>query len=136
MYLNQLKAFKNRLRNYNYILWEIETLEENIEELYDRLGGVRGVDPSKEPLHTVPDKDLEYKIRDIISKLDAKLSRKRGEKEEIDRILAIIETDDREAIISVYVKGNHCDKVAREHNMSPSGLKSRMDRQIKKALQQ
>lgn len=136
MQSEEVKAFKNDLRNYTFKLHEIVTLENSIEFLYDRLGGVRGVDPSKEPLHGMPNKDLEYKLRDDITKLDEKLRRKRDEIAEIDQILMRMEETVRDAVIDVYVHGKLCDKVARQQHMSPSGLKSRMDRQIKKALQQ
>lgn len=136
MQSKEVKAFKNRLRYYAFLKDEIHSLEQKIEDLYDRLGGVRGVDPSKEPMHAMPNKEVEWKVRELISKLDADLSHRLREKDEIDQILFRMETDDREAVIAVYVQGNHCDKVARQHHMSPSGLKSRMDRQIKKALQQ
>jgi len=130
----EVKAFKNRLRYYSYLAQEIKSLEEEIEELYERLGGVRGVDPSKEPLHTVPNKELEYKIRDIISKLDRDLSRKKGEKEEIDRILGKMETSLRTAVISVYVDGKTIASVASKMYLSHTGLMKRMNMEIKKAL--
>lgn len=134
MQSKDVKAFKNRLRYYSFLEDEIKSLEENIEELYDRLGGVRGVDPSKEPIHAMPNKEVEWMMREHISKLDANLSHKRREKDEIDQILFRMETSAREAVIQVYVKGNLCEKVARDQNMSPSGLKSKMNREIKKAL--
>ena len=130
----EVKAFKNRLRYYSYLTQEIKSLEDEIEELYERLGGVRGIDPSKEPLHTVPNKELEYKIRDIISKLDRDLSRKKGEKEEIDRILEKMETSLRTAVISVYVDGKTIAGVASKMYLSHTGLMKRMNMEIKKAL--
>ena len=108
----EVKAFKNRLRYYSYLTQEIKSLEEEIEELYERLGGVRGIDPSK----------------------DATLSYKRAEKDEIDRILVKMEPSACEAIKAVYIEGKLCDNVALVHHMSPSGLKDRMNKAIKKAL--
>lgn len=134
MQSNRVKAFKNELRNYNYILFEISSLEENIEELYDRLGGVRGIDPSKEPLHTVPDKDLEYKLRDIISKLDAKLSLRRAEKERVEEIMGRVEKTLSDAIFRIYVLHARTDVVAGEMFISSNGLHHRINRALERAL--
>ena len=130
----EVKAFKNRLRYYSYLTQEINSLEEEIEELYERLGGVRGIDPSKEPVHAMPNKDVEYQLRDSISRLDATLSYKRAEKDEIDRILVKMEPSAYEAVKAVYIEGKLCENVALVHHMSPSGLKDRMNKAIKKAL--
>ena len=65
----EVRAFKNELRNYTYYCSRIASLEESIEFMYDRLGGVRGVDPSKEPLHSAPSKEYEYMLRDKITNL-------------------------------------------------------------------
>lgn len=130
----EVKAFKNRLRYYSYLTQEINSLEEEIEELYERLGGVRGIDPSKEPVHAMPNKDVEYQLRDSISRLDATLSYKRAEKDEIDRILVKMEPSAYEAIKAVYIEGKLCENVALVQHMSPSGLKDRMNKAIKKAL--
>lgn len=130
----EVKAFKNRLRYYSYLTQEINSLEEEIEELYERLGGVRGIDPSKEPVHAMPNKEVEYQLRDAISRLDATLSYKRAEKDEIDRILVKMEPSAYEAVKAVYIEGKLCENVALVQHMSPSGLKDRMNKAIKKAL--
>ena len=134
MQSNQVRAFKNELRNYSFVLHEITTLENSIEFLYDRLGGVRGIDPSKEPLHTVPDKDLEYKLRDDISKLDAKLSLRRAEKERVEEIMGRVEKTLSDAIFRIYVLHARTDVVAGEMFISPNGLHHRINRALERAL--
>ena len=134
MQLKKVKAFKNRLRYYSFLKDDIHSLEQMIEDTYDRLGGVRGVDPSKEPMHSPPDKDMEYKLRDLISGLEATLGRRNAEKAEIDEILGKMETPVREAVISVYVEGNTIASVASRMYLSHTGLMKRMNREIKKAL--
>ena len=127
-------AFKNELRNYTYYHKEVARLSNRVEELYERLGGVRGIDPSKEPLHVLPDKDLEYAIRDDISRLDAKISQFTHRIKEIDEILVRIENPVRDALISVYAKGKTVDSVAMRMEISPSGVVKRFNRAIEKAL--
>ena len=82
----------------------------------------------------MPNKDVEYQLRDSISRLDATLSYKRAEKDEIDRILVKMEPSAYEAVKAVYIEGKLCENVALVHHMSPSGLKDRMNKAIKKAL--
>lgn len=130
----EVRAFKNDLRNYTYYLSRIVTLENSIEFLYDRLGGVRGIDPSKEPLHAMPNKEMEWKLRDDISKLEAKKERYEKNLAEIDQILNQIEEFTRTALKLVYIEGKRTDAVANSMLISPSGLKNRMNRAIIKAI--
>ena len=135
MQKDNVRAFKNELRNYRYYVDEVNRIGESIEEIYDRLGGVRGIDPSKEPLHTMPDKDMEYMLRDKITSLEAKKHRLEGEIKRIDRILEKMETSLRNAVEVVFIDGNTIWSVSYKMNLSPTGLKKRMNRAIEKALE-
>ena len=132
----EVKAFKNELRNYNYLCYYIETLKNSIEFCYDRLGGVRGIDPSKEPTHSMSNKELEYKLRNDIEHYESILRLKIDQKVEIDRTLDKIETPLRMAIISVYIKGNRVEDVAREMFLSHNGLYKQMNKAIMEALRE
>jgi len=129
-----VRAFKNELRNYRYYIGRAAELEDAIESLYDRLGGVRGVDPSKEPAHVLPNKEMEWKIRDDITRLDLKLTNLRNKIAEIDEILGRIEEPIRTALKLVYIESNKVIMVSSMMYLSPSGLVKRMNREIKKAL--
>lgn len=134
MQTDDVRAFKNELRNYNYYLSRIVTLANSIEFVFERLGGVRGIDPSKEPIHAMPDPDLEWKLRDQIEIYEAEKRRYEAKAGEIDQILNKMETSVREAVIEVYANGKTVMKVADKMYLSPSGLKRRIDKAIKKAL--
>ena len=134
MQREEVKAFKNELRNYTYYCSRIVSLENSIEYIYDRLGGVRGIDPSKEPTHVMPNKDLEYKLRDDIEKLEAKKKRVESQKQFVDEVLAKIENEFVEAIKKVYIEGLRMDKVCIEYNFSASGMGYRIDKAIERAL--
>ena len=134
MQSKRVRAFKNELRNYSFLLQEISRLENEIEELYDRLGGVRGVDPSKEPLHSAPNKEFEYKLRDVISKLDAKLSLRRAEKERVESVMAEVEKTLSDAIFQIYVLGEKTETVAQKMFLSPNGLHNRINKALERAL--
>ena len=132
--LESVRAFKNELRNYNYYLHRIVTLNNSIEYCYERLGGVRGIDPSREPTHSQPNKELEYKLRDDIEVYRAKLKRIEEKIEDIDEILNKIDIDSRKAIKSVYIEGKQMRRVAMEMYISHGGLQKRIDKAIKGAL--
>ena len=134
MQREEVKAFKNELRNYTYYCSRIATLNNSIEFIYDRLGGVRGIDPSKEPTHVMPNKDLEYKLRDDIEKLEAKKKRVERQKQFVDEVLAQIENEFVDAIKKVYIEGMRMDKVCIEYNFSASGMGYRIDKAIERAL--
>lgn len=134
MQKEEVGAFKNELRNYNYYLSRVKTLEASIEFLYDRLGGVRGIDPSKEPLHTMPNKEMEYKLRDDISRLDAKKARFERHLQEIDEVLNRMGNDERWGVFKVYAERKRLEDICKIFHYSPSGFRSRLERAIEEAL--
>lgn len=129
-----VRAFKNELRNYNYYLSRVVSLTNSIEWCFERLGGIRGIDPSKEPLHIVPDKDYEYKIRDDIERFEAQKKLIEAKIKDIDEILNLIENPLKWAIISIYIENKRTDSIASELYLSPHGLHSRINRTISKAI--
>lgn len=134
MQKDSVRAFKNELRNYNYYLYRVTSLENSIEFLYDRLGGVKGVDPSKEPTHSQPNKELEWKLRDDISRLETKKRIVEAKILGIDEILDLIDDPLQTAVKSVYIHGEKCIKVASDLFLSSTGLQKRMNKAIEEAL--
>ena len=128
-------AFKMDLRSYTFKKSEIKRIKDRIQGCYDRLGGVRGVDPSREPIHVLPDKDVEYAIRDQIEALGAKLRLLCDQTEYIEQTLSKMEKPLRMAIIAVYVSKESIRSVAGKMFISESGLRKRMNKAIKKALE-
>ena len=134
MQSEEVRAFKNELRNYNFYLSQERTLVNSIEFLYDRLGGVRGIDPSKEPLHIAPNKEMEWKLRDEISALDAKLSVLRAKINYIESILTKMDIDGRTAVIDVYACRHRMEDECWTYDYSPQGFNHYLNRVIKEAL--
>lgn len=130
-----VRAFKNELRNYNYYLNRVVTLKNSIEWCYYRLGGVHGIDPSKEPTHSQPNKELEYKLRDDIEQYRRKLKHTEDRIEEMNEILNSIENELRWAIKCVYVEHKPMRNVAMKLFMSHSSLQKKMDSAIRRALE-
>jgi len=130
----QVKAFKNELRNYNYYLQRETSLVNSVEFLYDRLGGVRGVDPSKEPIHAMPNKEMEWKLRDDISKLEAKLSLLRAKIAYIDQILNRMEKEQRQAVKAVFCDSHRMEDECKKYHYSPQGFNHYINKAIEGAL--
>lgn len=134
MQKKEVEAFKNELRNYNYYTSRVVTLEASIEFKYDRLGGVRGVDPSREPVHAQPNKEMEYKLRDDISKLEAEKERVERDLIHINEILNRMGNDDRWGVFKVYAERKRLEDICKVFNYSPSGYSAKLDRAIEEAL--
>lgn len=134
MQKDNVKAFKNELRNYNYYQSRVVSLGNSIEFCYDRLGGVRGVDPSKEPLHSAPNKEYEYQLREQIEVYAQKKALFEAKLKYIDEILGKMEMSLKQAVISVYAEGKQIRRVADIYYLSPMGLAKRMNKAIERAL--
>lgn len=134
MQKQEVRAFKNELRNYTYYCSRIATLNESIEFMYDRLGGVRGIDPSKEPTHSQPNKDYEYMLREQIERYEQNKALYVAKKDYIDQILSTVPNTLRGALKSVYIDGNRIDMVAIEYNLSANGLVYQMNKAIENAV--
>lgn len=130
----EVKAFKNELRNYRYYQERVRSLTDSIEECYYQLSGLKGVDPSRIPMHTAPNLEFQYKIRDSISRYEAERSRLASEIEYVDEILSRIETSLKQAVINVYINGESIEAIANQMFLSHNGLYKRMNQAIKEAL--
>ena len=85
-------------------------------------------------MHTQPDKELEYRIRDEIERYRKQKELYEAKVHEIDRILYNIENPLKTAIINVYIDGKRVDRIAGEMFLSHNGLAKRMNKAIERAL--
>lgn len=135
MQSKDVKAFKRELENYNFYVERVKALDNLIEFCYHLLGGVKGCDPSKEPIHGgVPNKDREYKIRDEITHHEKNKALTLAKIDYIDEILSRMGEEPRNQIKSVYIDGNTMNNVSRKYYISKTTLQYRIDREIKRAL--
>lgn len=129
-----VKAFKNELRNYLFYKRKITETLEAIDYHYHLLGGIKGVDPSHTPVHSPKNLDFEYDVRDKIESLNACLKRYEGKKKYLDSILCQMDEDICKATKSVYVDNRTFTSVCTEHFLSTTGLQKRINKEIAKAL--
>lgn len=135
MQSENVKAFKNELRNYNFYLTRIKKINSLIEYCYSLLPqSVHAIDYSQPVIHGAPNKDNEYRIRDDISKHEANVKSTQVKINEVDEILALMETSLKRAVIDVYVEGKRIEDIAILHHLSIGGLQYRIDKEIERCL--
>jgi len=130
-----VRAFKNELRNYNYYQSRVVTLSNSIEFLYERLGGVRGIDPSKEPLHSAPNKDYEWQIRDQIEMLVKKKDLFEKKIAYIDAVLECVDEPYVSAVRRIFAEGKNSYMVANDLHMSQNSLLYQINKALREVLE-
>lgn len=137
MLSGSVEQFKNEMRNYNYYVSMLDSLEEKLENTYYELSGVKGVRYDKIP--SAYNKELiEQKRFDLMQKIDKlenEISRLSGEIEHIDSILECIENAHiKKAIIDVYVNGCAIADICKDYCLTPAGLLYQMNKSIKETI--
>ena len=135
----EVRAFKNELMNYYVYKERITKLNNLIEYCYHMLGGIKGIDTTKEPSQShIKNLDAEYKIRDEIELHTRKIERTQNKINEIEQILNSIEALEGEwvrlATFKVFAQGYTYAKVGETYGYSPSNVRYIVNRAIKKAL--
>lgn len=130
----EMKIFKNELKNYTLYKKRVKSLDELINICYDMLSGVKAIRYDKEPTHTPPNKDREYEIREEISHHERNKARTQAKLDDIDKILNLIETDTRELIIDVYANNIPMEEFAKVRYISSVGLLYQVNKAIKEAI--
>ena len=131
----KVRTFKNELRNYSFYLQRVEALQSLINLCYEALpGNVHGVDPSRIPSMSVPNKEYEYRIRDEIERHERNKWLTEMNIKHCDEILDQIENELRTAIKRIYIEGNTMESVASKMYLSTNALQNRINRALEKLL--
>lgn len=135
----EVRAFKNELMNYYTYKERITKLNDLIEYCYHMLGGIKGVDTTKEPSQShIRNLDAEYKIRDEIELHTKKIERTQSRIDDIEQTLNKIEALEGEwvrlATFKVFAQHQTYAKVGDIYGYSPSNVRYIVNRAIKKAL--
>lgn len=135
--MNQVEAFKNELRNYNYYCSLIRKLQEKKDDLFYELTGVKSA--SLESTHNSFNESVYFNkvftLQEKIHKLDLEIERIKAQKKYITDVLKRIESKDvRMSVIEIYVQKKTVGFVAKEQNISSSGLFKQINKAINKAL--
>ena len=130
----QVRAFKNELRNYNYYVSAAKKTKEIINNYYYELSGVKACDPSRPPLHSLPDKERENRIREAISRQEKFLKLTQAKINQIDRVLSSIDNPLKSTIKDIFLKGETLTAQSCHYNLSNVGLYKKINKAIERAL--
>lgn len=130
----QVRAFKNELRNYNYYVSAAKKTKEIIDNYYYELSGVKACDPSRPPLHSLPDKERENRIRESISRQEKFLKLTQAKINHIDRVLSSIDNPLKSTIKDIFLKGETLTAHSNNYNLSNVGLFKKINKAIERAL--
>lgn len=126
-------SFKNDMRSYRAYQKRIAAMEEEMEELYRLLAGVRS--PSLEmSVHGQPDKDKEYRRRERIEECRRESAYLRESITRVDRMLARMDDEMRWACTEKFIKGRTFRSVSMEMHLSVNALNMRIIREIERVL--
>ena len=132
---DDIRQFKNELRNYKYYVSEIKFWDEMIEYRYDMLGASpRSINPAVPVQHGYPDKEFEYRTREFISLYERNRKPWCDKKYYVDKVLSLIEKPLCDDIRAVYVEGKSLVAVARPRYVVASSLRGRINRALRRAL--
>ena len=135
MQSQEVRAFKNELRNYRFYETRLRKLDELIDFCYSLLpGNVHAINYSDPITGGTPNKDREYRIRDEISRHEQNKARTQAKVDYIEEILDKMENSVKEAAISIFVEGNRTDDVAPEYHLSSNALLNRINREIERVI--
>ena len=130
----QIRAFKNELRNYNYYVSAAKKTKEIIDNYYYELSGVKACDPSKPPLHSLPNKERENHIREAISRQERYLKLTQAKIKYIDRVLDNISEPLNSTIVDIFLRGESLTAHSNSYNLSNVGLYKKINKAIERAL--
>ena len=130
----QVRAFKNELRNYNYYVSTAKKTKEIIDNYYYKLSGVKASDPSRPPLHSLPDKERENRIREAINRRERYLKLTQAKINYIDRVLNNIDDPLNSTIKAIFLNGESLTVHSDNYNLSSIGLFKKINKAIERAL--
>ena len=85
-------------------------------------------------MSSVPNKELEYRIRNEIDHHERNKSLTEAKVHYIDEILNQMETSLKQAVISIYVDGNTMESIAAKMFLSTNALQNRINKELERVL--
>lgn len=127
-------AFKRELRSYKGLVKYVGFCEDKIQYYVHMLGGYKGINLSGVRVNSPPNKEVEYKIRGLITYWEDEkdITSKRIRK--IVDVLNEMPSEVRMATIGVYIENKTIDKMAEKYFYSHASLSREINKQIEIAL--
>lgn len=134
--MEDVRAFKNELRNYRYYQKRLKAINEEIDNIYYNLSGIASKPFGASAGSTNQQAKEENRLNalDKIEKLKDKANIYTKQLQSLERTLNACSEEIRDAIIKIYCDGHTYSSMAIHTYYSPRGLEKRIDKEIKLAL--
>ena len=96
------------------------------------VGRIKGI--QRPPLHSLPDKERENRIREAISRQEKFLKLTQAKINQIDRVLSSIDNPLKSTIKDIFLKGETLTAHSNNYNLSNVGLYKKINKAIEKAF--
>lgn len=134
--MEDVRAFKNELRNYRYYQKKLRQAKEDIDNIYYGLSGLAGKPFGASAGSTNLSIKEEHRLEayEKIERLKAIADTYSLAVQRIEATLDKCSVDMRDTIIKIYCDGHTYTSMAIHTYYSPRGLEKRIDKEIKQAL--
>lgn len=127
--------FYSEMELYNLYKDGIKKIEELMQMCYDALGASPSAPPiDRVPIHTPPNIDNIYKIREEIDVHTRNIERRKALIKHCDEVMAQMTEETRKAVELHFIKGYSWENVGRKLNISRSGLEYVVEKEILRIL--
>ena len=127
----EIKMFRLMLkRDYSFLVYKIEDLKQEIELLYDKMGGVKSIDYSKAKGTTNQEAIEQYKlsISEDIGYVEKELLIYQERLKKIDDVLDKLDDCHKEMFKLKYLKHKTYYEIGKIYYLTPSAVNKRMTR--------
>lgn len=131
----EIKIFRNQLkRDYSFVVYKIEDITKEIEDLYYQMSGFKAIDYSKEPSNTNQQAIELYKLTlgEKISECELVLINYKNKLKQMDDILNRLEDCDKEMFLMKYLKHKTYYEIGKIYYLSASAVTKRMNKALEK----
>lgn len=131
----EYNLFINELKCYNGYKKDLYKLKEKIDLLWHKIGGIKGVDPSKEPVRSVNKELLEQlKLEELekIERLENEYKRIKSQIDSIDTKLSLMSEKVGNIYKAIYFDKKSFYKIAKINNCSIGAIRYLMLKEYEK----
>lgn len=134
--MEDVRAFKNELRNYRYYQKRLKEINEEIENIYYSLSGLASKPFGASAGSTNQQAKEERKLEaiDKLNKLKDKANIYAKQIQSLERTLNACSEDIKDVLIKIYCDGHTYSSMAIYTYYSPRGLEKRIDKELMLAL--
>lgn len=129
----EVEAFKNRIRNYNFHIEQIELINEEMNVVFYDLTGVKGANYDYHAPCTNQAIKNEHRT-DLLEKLEELKEKKKAHQEELDKLNAMLNQlnkTDRELVKKKLINNFTYDELSNQSYMARTTIQYRIDKAIK-----